>query len=244
MIPDAPRGISGKVLVSGRPPANPIPVVIDCGKRHTDMALTDEKGRYSLSLDAIPKATPGDSARERLKGCYLTLRHAGFEPHREDLSNYATRTSFDPIRLKPLLPQSKGSNISSTGFEAPKQAHAEYAKGIQALANGRLAESAKHMEAAILSYTKYAAAYFVLGEVRSQMGDREAGRKAYEQAVTADPDFVLPRIRLAWIAVEDKDWKQAQLQAKTVMDLAPGQDPQMVQIAEAARNQEAGVVRR
>lgn len=244
MIPELPRAIAGKVTVSGRPPANPIPVVIECGKRYSDMAMTDDKGRYSLSVDAIPPVTPGDPAKARLKGCYLTVRHAGFQPHREDLSNLVTRTGFGPIQLKPLLQNGRGNNISPTGFDAPKRAHSEYANGIKALAVGHPAESAKYMESAIQIHPTYAAASFVLGEVRFQMGDREAARKAYEQAVASDPDFVLPRIRLAWMAVEDRDWKQAELQAKTVLDLAPGQDPQMVQVAEAARKQEAGIERR
>ena len=230
--PPVVHALSGKVLIAGQPPANPIPVAVECAgasktPRYSAIALTDKKGRFQAPVDAIAPQTPGESGAARLRGCSVRIRVIGFEPYNQDLARLiATGGAGRLIELKKVAGRGDGTTISATGFRASKRAWDEYGKALTALAAARPDEAARRLEAAVESYPDYAAAWFVLGEIRDGGGAREAARKAYQRAAAADAQYVTPRIRLARMAAEDRDWAEASRLAAEAIALAPGQFPE------------------
>ena len=83
------------------------------------------------------------------------------------------------------------------------------------------------MDKAIAAYPKYASALQLKGIVLERMGQREAARAAYQQAVTADPDYAKPLVQLADMAAEDQNPAEAARWAAMVNRMVPGAYPGM-----------------
>ncbi|MEZ5362289.1 MAG: hypothetical protein R2748_08095 [Bryobacterales bacterium] len=58
------------------------------------------------------------------------------------------------------------------------------------------------LESAVKEYPKYAAAWNMLGDMRMQLGLQDQALAAYENAVSADPQFILPLLLGCY------DWSQ------------------------------------
>ena len=181
-----------------------------------------------VQLDDIPPLTPGESGKARYNGCVIEVRVPGYDSQRINLVDIANVRGRDRVRieLRRTVDQGAGNTISPTGYQAPRKAREEYARGLEALRRADPQECAAHMERALEQFAGYAAAQFALGEVRAGMGERAAARKAYEAAAAADASYVMPRIRLGRIAAEDTDWNAVVRHSTAVMDLAPGQFPE------------------
>lgn len=232
LAPPPARAVGGRVLVAGQPPANPVPVAVECigtGKipRFSVIAVTDNRGRYSQAIDSIAPLTPGETGFARFRGCLVSLRLPGFQPFAADLEKLAGNgsASSNTIELRKISDRGQGTTISATGYQAPKRAWNEYARSLESLSAMKPAEARKHLESAVAEYPGYAAAWFALGEIFGGGGDREASRKAYIAAARADAAYIMPRIRLGWMAAEDRDWPAAAQLAGEVLELAPEQFP-------------------
>ena len=56
-------------------------------------------------------------------------------------------------------------------------------------------------------YPKYSAAWFDLGRLHEQRDPSRGRRKAYHQAIAAEPKFIQPYERLSWLALRDAKWQ-------------------------------------
>ena len=80
---------------------------------------------------------------------------------------------------------------------------------------------AKELEKAVKIYDEFAAAWFMLGEVRVVNQDRSGATEAFERAVAADSDYANPRVSLSLIALEEERWEEAAQLADEALEINP-----------------------
>src|SRR5260370_33996637 len=101
----------------------------------------------------------------------------------------------------------EGATISMTSLTAPKEARQAYEKGRKEAAQKKFADAEKNLNKAVQLYPRYAAAWFVLGEVHRQQSEEDEGTKDDSQATACDPQFVRPYFDLAVIAFHEIRWE-------------------------------------
>ena len=74
-------------------------------------------------------------------------------------------------------------------------------------------------------YPKYSEAWFNLGLLQEQRDHVEEARKAYEQAIAAEPKFVRPYERLSWLAVRESKWQELVERTDQWLRLDPANSP-------------------
>src|SRR5205814_8938157 len=100
-----------------------------------------------------------------------------------------------------------GVTISAVSLQAPKDAKKAYDKGRDLLKKKKAPEAEKELEKAVQIYPKYSTAWFELGRIKESQNDVEGARKAYGQALAADPKFLNPYRQLAVISVKEQKWQ-------------------------------------
>ncbi|MBV8904028.1 MAG: tetratricopeptide repeat protein, partial [Acidobacteriia bacterium] len=251
-IPTRTYFLSGKVaLDDGTPPSVNIRIERVCAGNVRLEGHTDSKGRFSLqlgqdmSVDAEAADTnpgrPGtawntsSSAGGGLSGntradpfwdCELRAAYPGY---RSDLVELSGRRALDDPELGTIilhrLANVQGSTISVTTALAPKHAQKEYEKGLQALQKGDFANAQKHLTEATGTYSKYAIAWFALGQAEQRQNKPEDARKAWLAAIAADSKYVSPYDALAALAVMEGKWQDAVDYSQRAISLNPVEFP-------------------
>ncbi|MFL6351897.1 MAG: tetratricopeptide repeat protein [Bryobacteraceae bacterium] len=212
---------------------------------------TDSKGRFSFQLgqnmgvdpDASeeqtgnfgrPNGRPvssmgsdlGRSGTNALWNCELRATYPGY---RSDVVSLATRRSMDDPNVGTIvlhrLANVQGSTLSVTTALAPKHAQKEYEKGLKLAQQGRLEEAEKHLVEATDAYSKYAVAWYELGQVQEGARKTENARKSYQAAISADGRYVSPYDHLALLSVREGKWDDAASLSKQVIQLNPVEFP-------------------
>ncbi|MEZ5393524.1 MAG: tetratricopeptide repeat protein [Bryobacterales bacterium] len=80
------------------------------------------------------------------------------------------------------------------------------------------------LESAVKEYPKYAAAWNMLGDMRMQLGLQDQALAAYENAVSADPQFILPYPGLLRLVAATGDMERAAAIGKKALELNPNMD--------------------
>jgi tetratricopeptide (TPR) repeat protein len=235
-IPGGALGLSVQLTVTGRvllenrqTPSEPVPVDYSChGQSSTH--LTDAKGRFSIPAgqQQVARSTTISTDLPRLDGCRVQVRLPGFE----DLSvSLKAPHSLNDLNVGDLILKSSGGSVaavfSAVSANAPNKARGNYIRALEEIGANKYPEAVASLDKAIRVYPQYAAAYQFKGQVLEQMGQREAARAAYQQAVTADPAYGKPLIQLAEMAADDQDATEAARWAAAVNKLAPGAFPSM-----------------
>jgi tetratricopeptide (TPR) repeat protein len=219
--------VSGRVLLEDRqPPPEPVPVEFECHGASPG-ALTDSKGGFSITIGS-QQATRTNLLPASLKidGCRVQIRMPGFE---EVLVTLNRPQRLSDLRLGDLILKASGpqsiAGFSLTGRNAPGKARSNYVRAFDTIITGKYAEALASLDKAIAAYPKYASALELKGVVLDRMGQREAARAAYQQAVTADPAYAKPLVQLADMAAEDQNPTEAARWAEMVNRLVPGAYP-------------------
>ncbi|HEY7389205.1 MAG TPA: tetratricopeptide repeat protein [Bryobacteraceae bacterium] len=232
-----PIFLSGKVVMDdGSKPPEPVAIERVCNGIVRREQFTDSKGHFSFQLgqnnyaytdastsaaDGIPNSRginsvnnmPGMPSRgfsERdLFGCELRASLPGF---RSDVVNLANHRAMDNPDLGTIvlhrLGNVEGLTISATSMAAPKDARKAYEKGREAASKGKLEDGQKQLEKAVEVYPKYAVAWYELGKVHQQNKDIEGARKAFGEALKADPKFISPYDNMAQMAAQEQKWDE------------------------------------
>ena len=109
---------------------------------------------------------------------------------------------------------------------APDDAQVANAYGLALARQNRLPEAISLFSTAIASLPDFAPAHFNRGWASESVGEMDAARESFEEAVrlTADrPGAVEALARLAVLAVRRGDWDEARRTAATALAIAPGQ---------------------
>lgn len=251
-----PIYLSGKVLLDdGTPPGEQVVIERICNGVVRPEAYTDTKGRFSFQLgqntgmfadastggysasDGLGSASrssqgslggmSGGMSERELMGCELRASLPGF---RSQVVNLAGRRFMDnpdvgTIILK-RLGHVEGRTISATTALAPKDARKAFDKARDHARKQKWPEAQKELEKAVDLYPKYAAAWHSLGQVHESQNNSEAARKAYSEALSADPKFINPYLQLAQMAAREARWQEVADTTDRIVKLNPFDYPQ------------------
>jgi tetratricopeptide (TPR) repeat protein len=101
-----------------------------------------------------------------------------------------------------------GTTISVTSIAAPRDAMRAYEKA-QKIKAEKPAEAEKELNKAVKIYPHFAAAWSLLGDIHRERNEFDPARTDYQQAISADPQFVNPSYGLTMIAAQEKKWDDA-----------------------------------
>jgi tetratricopeptide (TPR) repeat protein len=226
---DVALAVSGRVLLEDRqPPPEPVLATFECHGTSPG-TLTDSKGGFSIRI-GVQQATRGNllPASLNIDGCRVRIRMQGFEDVLVTLDQprRLSDLSLGDLTLQPAGPHAI-AGFSVTGRNAPGKARSNYVRAFDTINAGKYSEALASLDKAIAAYPKYASALQLKGIVLERMGQREAARAAYQQAVTADPDYAKPLVQLADMAAEDQNPAEAARWAAMVNRMVPGAYPGM-----------------
>jgi tetratricopeptide (TPR) repeat protein len=142
-------------------------------------------------------------------GCELRASLGGFRSNTVSLQDVKNLGQLDvgTIVIYPLE-KLRGTLVSMTSLQAPKEARKALERGEKSLERGNLAKARKELKTAIQSYPRYAEAWFALGKTYELEGSVNDARDAYEKALAADTNYVKPYVALARMACKEQRWKE------------------------------------
>ena len=159
-----------------------------------------------------------------LSGCELRARLPGFQSERIQLGR---RRPLDTPDVGEIvlhrLSDVGDTTVSVTTLRAPKKAKKAYENAQKELKKKKASPSRarRELENAVKVFPEFAAAWHLLGEVRLTRKDSTGARQAFEKAIAADPEYVLPYLSLAKLEVEQGRWEDAAKWSSGVIELNP-----------------------
>ena len=225
-----PLFISGKVLVDGGG-APPEPVAIErvCNGVARRQGYTDAKGSFQFQLDQnlgfqdasettnsifdnVPQTMTQsqDILKTKYQGCEVRAVLPGFISSTVPLRLQGSTWQYDlgTVFLK-RMDSSTGSTVSMTTLNAPDDAKRAYEKGRRAFDENKLSDAEKELAKAVKIFPGLAAAWSLLGDIHQHGKQLDVAAKDYQQAISADPQFVNPNFGLGLIAMQEKRWQDA-----------------------------------
>ena len=224
-----PLYISGNVILQGGTPlSEPVAIERVCNGVVQREGYTDFKGQFQIQLGSNMQfqdvtenpANQNDSGMNqklnrsnitKYEGCELRALLAGFQSTAVPLH---ITDDFGEVKVGNIvltrMGNVEGATISLTSMAAPNSARQAYEKGRKAEADKKYTEAEKQLNKAVEIYPRYAAAWYLLGEIhRSQKQDDQAIAE-YNQAVKSDPQYVSPYFGLTIIALSQKRWEDVE----------------------------------
>lgn len=114
-----------------------------------------------------------------------------------------------------------GGIVSANALKIPHKAEKEFERGQKALAKNRLPEARDYFQKAVSIYPQYDTALNALGVVLMKLGDARGGRKAFEQAVTANDKFAPAYVNLARVMAGESKYDDAAMSLLRSLSLEP-----------------------
>jgi tetratricopeptide (TPR) repeat protein len=215
---DRPMFLSGRVLLEdGTPPPEQVLVLRSCEGRPIPQGYTDANGQFSFEMGRNPSAVLDAqnqifevaNLQRDLTGCELRVQLPGFYPAARDLSGRRALDSPDVGTLVlRRLPGVQGSIFSLTTLQARKDARDAFEKGRGLARDKKLEEARKEYEKALRIAPGFAAAWFELGLVHQILNHAADARKAYGEALLADPRFIKPYRQIAFLSFNEQKWEE------------------------------------
>ena len=211
--------LSGRVVLEdGTPPPEQVLVQRACDGRAIPQGYTDAEGPVQLragsqsggwrSMPRTRSSKPPSRQRD-LTGCELRVQLPGFYPAARDLSGRRVLDSPDVGTLVlRRLPGVQGSIFSPTTLQARKDARAAFEKGRALGRDKKLDEARKEYEKAIRIAPGFAAAWYRAGPRASDAQPPADARKAYGEALLADPRFIKPYRQIAFLSFNEQKWPE------------------------------------
>ena len=159
-----------------------------------------------------------------LSGCRIYADLAGFQSDVIPLGY--RRVTDDPdlgVLVLHRLGGVRGTTVSVNTLRAPKRAKKAFENAQKELKKDDPdhAKAAKELRKAVKSYSEFAEAWNLLGEVHLELRDPTAARQAFERAIAEDANYVTPYLFLAKLEIEYEQWEKASEFSKSVLELNP-----------------------
>ena len=120
---------------------------------------------------------------------------------------YATRLS--DLEPGDLTLKSSGTPsiviFSAVARKAPAKARSSYVHALVAIGLNKYDDAIAWLDKAVRAFPQYSSAFQLKGEVLEEMGQRDAARECYRQAMAADPGYGKPLVKLAEMAADDQN---------------------------------------
>src|SRR5579863_1287913 len=215
--------VSGKVVLQdGGELSEPVGIRTICRGQRRMAAFSDAHGSFSFQLgDPTAEATAAVSDASANTGsramqswsdsrdCQLEAVLAGFSSQTVELSGRLKQLDSINVGRVTLhrLEHVEGTSISVTSALAPSSARKDLEKARQKEKQGKWDEAVKLLENAVQVYPRYAVAWCELGRVQLRSRQVGAAKHSFEQAMTADGQYVDPYDGLAQVALQARDWR-------------------------------------
>src|SRR5882762_3208490 len=106
------------------------------------------------------------------------------------------------------LPATRGATVSAIRLGVPSKARSDYEKACGAFKKKKFTEAEQHARVAIEKYSKYQAAWVMLGQVLQDEQKMNEAHDACSQAISVDPTYLPPYLCLAGLLDHEKEWGQ------------------------------------
>jgi tetratricopeptide (TPR) repeat protein len=243
--------LSGTVMLNdGSPPSSSVLIRRVCKDHIEGEYWTDSQGHYSFKVGGGRTANgPGDASEasrrasdlsrpfgnatqytnpvtSALRDCEMMAVLAGY---RSDSMRLAVRSTMDDTRIPAivLFPLSRADvlAVSVTTEMAPKNARKAYEKGLAAMKAQDWDAAGRELARAVKVYPKFAAAWLEFGVALEKRGDMAAAVQAWQAAVKADGNYLLPYEKLATYADRKEQWDEAARYSSAWIQLDPEDFP-------------------
>lgn len=156
----------------------------------------------------------------------ISITGPGIETYFNEFTIGNTPTWSETIQLQPrktrLARKESAQPIPAVRLNIPGKAQKEYEKAEKALKKNDVQSANLHLKQAIALYPNYDLAYFALGKLEMDAGQRDAGRKDFEQAVKLNDAFGEAQRELAKILLAEKDYAAAEPALLAALRSDPG----------------------
>ena len=157
-----------------------------------------------------------------LSSCELQARLPGYQ---SDVLSLGRRSALDnpDVGLIILHSMKAGGTVSLKTLAAPKDARKAWEKAGEELQKEKpnFSKASKELAKAVEIYPEFAAAWYMLGDVRLAQNDRPAAHQAFEQAKAADSEYANPYLSLALMNLEEARWEEAADLCSQALELNP-----------------------
>jgi tetratricopeptide (TPR) repeat protein len=191
---------------------------------NTDFSAADEAPPSSVLTGVnVPGGYSGfGTSSNSLAGCELRASVPGYQPLMIPVTDPASLGTIDVgvLELRRTTVMS-GAAVSATSLLVPNNARKEFDQGVKDLHNNRLPQATQHLERAVGTYDKYAAAWNELGKAYAANHQMAKARESYEKAIAADSKYAPPYVSLAAVKLEDQDYEGALETAGKAVELDP-----------------------
>jgi tetratricopeptide (TPR) repeat protein len=222
--------LEGKVVSeAGFAPGESVTVVLECESHASMRAHSDARGNFSLMLTeadgghgrGILRTQAGTSAFP-LADCELYGELSGYRSEHIRLpdSRDGGIVQVGVISLHPVSPE-HGSSVSVTSLAAPEKAKKSLQKGQQQAKKGKWAAAADYFKRAVEVYPRYALAWVELGRTQVQQNSLAEAQQSFRQSVQQDSKFLDGYVGLAYLALQQKQWKALADTTERVVEFAP-----------------------
>ncbi len=140
-------------------------------------------------------------------GCELHASLPGFRSNTVILDGVKNLGQVDAGSII-LYPVAKvpGTLVSLISLQAPKEARKALVRAGKSLEKKDIGKAMEQLKSAIQIYSRYAEAWFMLGETYEFEGLAKDARDAYERALAADSNYMKPYVALARLAGRERRW--------------------------------------
>lgn len=117
----------------------------------------------------------------------------------------------------------KGKTVSLTTLQAPSDAQKLFERARSRLAGSDVdyEKVAADLQEAVDKYPTFAEAWYLLGDARLYLSDPDGARAAFQQSISADPEYISPYIGLVGIELEEFHWQEASNLTTVLVELDP-----------------------
>jgi tetratricopeptide (TPR) repeat protein len=182
----------------------------------------------AIALSALPigaqKATPpGSGSGGGSRGApgggapsrpVFVPMQPGTQPNTEPVVMFPTTQPLpkpvvaeDESCLPWALSDVRGATVSATRLGVPTKARSQYEKACSAFKKKKLTEAEQHARDAIQEYSKYPAAWVMLGEVLQDEQKMDEAHDACSKPLSVDPTYLPPYLCLAGLLNREKNWE-------------------------------------
>jgi tetratricopeptide (TPR) repeat protein len=181
---------------------------------------------FIVLIGASPRASAQASSIPEVQNGEVRTIPAG-EPDR--IQQATVRNAPPPTKkfatpdtcLLPPLNNTAAPIVSKAQLQIPSNARKEYQRACAALKDKKGADAEKHLQSAVQSYPKYAAAWVTLGQLLVSRKRMQEGRDACSEAATADSNYVPAYLCMADIAARAHDWGEALSLSNRAIEIDP-----------------------
>ena len=224
-------------------------IVSDCAGEATKEAIVNSSGEFKFQLGAdndslegtsdgnysgradASQSLPSSSSLFPEKSLMKSARPIGCEV-RAQLPKYRSNSvPLPPFQGMEILdvgsivlyPASRilGSTVSVTDQAAPKDARKAFERAEKAYQKKNLVEAEKYLQIALKDYSRFASAWFRMGQIHIEFHRVNEARNAFSKAMEADSKYISPVMELARLEAGESDWPRAAELTELVLDLDP-----------------------